>query len=304
MTTLELPIPSQIVDDACMAQAMDTLKPTEDAAGLRVGHGLVEVQQVRGRSVVVRDRATSPLKLLCPMHGGGAAWVYAGTFGGGLVAGDAIELDLRVGDGAVGVLTTQAAGKVFHRQGQVGCEQTLRASVGAGGLLVIGPDPVTCFADARYEQHQTIDLHPDASLVLVDWMTSGRAAMGERWAMDRYISRNDIRVAGKLVIRDAVRLDAGDATLGGALVTGGYHCLATVILAGPGFEEVAEGWERTIARAPLEKRPAVLASVSRLPDGMLLRLAGQRTQDIAARLHEELAFLSPRLGRGLWERKW
>ena len=51
---------------------------------------------------------------------------------------------------------------------------------------------MVCFAGADFAQTQRYDLHADASLVLVDWMTSGRHASGERWAFSRYESRFDI----------------------------------------------------------------------------------------------------------------
>ena len=47
----------------------------------------------------------------------------------------------------------------------------------------------------------------DASLVLVDWMTSGRHAAGERWAFSRYESRLDIRRGSQRIFFDALVLE-------------------------------------------------------------------------------------------------
>ena len=72
----------------------------------------------------------------------------------------------------------------------------------ADALLAVVPDPIVCFADADFTQTQRYDLHPDASLVMVDWITSGRHASGERWAFSRYESRFE---------SDAARPDFFDA---------------------------------------------------------------------------------------------
>jgi hypothetical protein len=97
------------------------------------------------------------------------------TFGGGLVDGDAIDVDLRVEAGAT-LVFTQATAKAFRGSSR----QTIRAEV--HGTLVFLPDPVACFAGSRYRQRVDITLHGEGSAVTLDGFTSGRAAFGDRWA--------------------------------------------------------------------------------------------------------------------------
>ena len=52
---------------------------------------------VRGVTVLTRASATSPLKLLNPRNAGASAWVYAATYGGGLVGGDSLSMRVEVG---------------------------------------------------------------------------------------------------------------------------------------------------------------------------------------------------------------
>ena len=42
---------------------------------------------------------------------------------------------------------------------------------------------------------------------MVDWMTSGRHAVGERWAFSRYESRFDIRRGSQRMFFDALVLE-------------------------------------------------------------------------------------------------
>ena len=58
----------------------------------RPGTGFLDVARVERRSVVRRAFATSPLRLLTPKNHGSAAWVYASSYGGGLLGGDQADV--------------------------------------------------------------------------------------------------------------------------------------------------------------------------------------------------------------------
>ena len=271
-----------------------------DAPPVIAGAGELGVTRVGATSVVCRARATSPLKLLTPRNHGRAAWVFTSTYGGGLVDGDAVTLDVEVEAGASAFVSTQASTKVYRSTR--GVSTLLRARVAEGGLLVLLPDPVVCFAQSTYQQAQYFDLAADASLVCLDWMTSGRRAHGERWAFDRYRTRLAIRVDGRSVCYDAVTLAAEDQPL--AERFGRFDVLATLAIAGPTFRDVSE---RLIARAaarPVERGADTVMAVSPLADGALIRLAGRSVEDVGRTLRDCLDFLPSVLGDDPWTRKW
>src|SRR5688572_11864789 len=151
-------------------------------------------------TVLTRAFATSPVKVIATRGRGSTCWVYAATFGGGLVGGDDIQLRADVAAGARALLTTQASTKVYRSSRQ--SRQSLDVAVAADALLVVVPDPIVCFADANFVQTQRYDLHDRSTLVMVDWMTSGRHAAGERWAFSRYESRIDIRRGAQRIFFD------------------------------------------------------------------------------------------------------
>ena len=149
------------------------------------GRGRLAVVRGRdGRSAVTRAYTTSPLRLLMPKNHGSAAWIYTSSYGGGLVDGDRIVLEVDVGPGAAAFLSTQASTKVYRSPRGTGSE--LHARVSADGLFAVIPDPAVCFAAARYGQIQSFDLSARSGLVLVDWVSSGRHVSGERWAFHEY----------------------------------------------------------------------------------------------------------------------
>lgn len=276
-------------------------EPDVDSGTASAAH--LEVRFVGERSVTTRSHATAPLKLLTPRRRGGAAWIYLSTFGGGLVAGDRVQLYADIHPGAVAVLTTQAATKVFHQQAGQGAEQSLQATVAPGATLVVAPDPLTCFADAAYEQRQTFDLVGDASLVLLDWVTCGRAARGERWTFDRYDSRNRIRQDGQEIVFDRLRLDAALHPPADAFAAGPFDVLATLYLVGPRAQAGVQETASWIAGLNDDEPGRLQASFSPHTWGGVLRVMGVRTQRVSTVLRQRLDFLETLLGMGVWSRR-
>ncbi|MEM1109969.1 MAG: urease accessory protein UreD [Planctomycetota bacterium] len=279
---------------------LDARSEAEHAPGV----GALTFEYVAGQTAVTRCRANAPLKLLTPARRGDAAWVYANTFGGGLVAGDRIDLEVEAGPNTTAVLTTQASTKVFHQQDGFGAEQHLNAAVGEDAKLLVLPDPLTCFADAVYRQTQRFALAPSASLVLLDWFTAGRVASGERWDFAEYRSLNVVAIDGREVIFDQTRINAQTLSSLGPLCVGNYDVLANVFLVGPAVREAVESFRGWIADQSIRNGAGYTVGFSPADWGGVLRIAGRDTQTLTALLQERLYFTHPWLGGSVWDRKW
>jgi urease accessory protein len=261
------------------------------------GSGSLQFSKVRGITVLTRAIAASPLRLLHPKNAGSASWVYAATYGGGLLGGDAIALDAVLGDGARALISTQASTKVYRAD--AAASQHLRVRAGDDSLLVLWPDPVTPFACARYTQQQHLDLAPAATLVAIDWMTAGRLSAGERWQFASYSSTTWVRRGGRLVLHDATRLDPQDGDVSRRM--GRFNCIAWAVAIGPAVRAAATRLAGSLAGAPVPKRADVLLSAAPLEDdGVLLRVAGTSTQQVGAVLKQHLNFVPSLLGDDPW----
>jgi urease accessory protein len=275
--------------------------PAAPASAATAGTAAVDVVRGPRRSVVTRAFAASPLRLLTPRNHGDAAWVYSSTFGGGLVDGDDLRLDVRVACGATMLLATQAATKVYRSIR--GTSAALRAIVGPGALLAVIPDPVICFAGAIYRQDQRIDLHHEAALVYLDWCSSGRHASGERWQFDRYESRLEIRRGGRTAAIDAIALAPGHGDLAARM--GRVDVLAVIAIAGERLRGPAGDVLRAVSALPVEKQARLIAGASEIRGGgCLVRLAGTSVEEVARAVRAYLAFLPALLGDDPWARKW
>lgn len=258
---------------------------------------------VAGKSTLVSATATSPLKLLAPIPRGSSVWAFLGSLGGGHVAGDRTRLDVRVGRGARCYVGTQAATKIYRNPRSLPSTHTMRAEIGPAGLLVHLPDPVQPFLGSEYTQRQSFHLEPTAGLVLVDWLGAGRAACGERWAFTRLQSRNEIWVDGERTFLDSLLLDRDDG-LDASARFGRYNALALLALVGSPLLDASAALLAEVARTPVTRRASCVASASPIRGGALLRIAGERVEDVGHELRRHLSFLGGWLGDDPWSRKW
>jgi urease accessory protein len=181
------------------------------------------------------------------------------------------------------------------------------------GALFLLPDPVTCFRSASYTQIQTFHLSDHASLVVLDWVTSGRKSLGEKWVFSRYYSANEIWVGGKRAAKDATlledtELDVGplpQRTLSDKLSP--YSCYATVILYGPlvlkAICEITARYEAIVVFKT--HSPATLIwSLSLIAEGKgcVVRIAGEETEVVRVWLGDMLQRLQDLIGVDVFRR--
>lgn len=259
---------------------------------------------VNGQSAVTSAWASSPLKLLVPQPRGESVYAYLSSFGGGLVAGDETKLDIRLAAGTRAFISTQASTKIFRNPHCRPCGHKLNAALGEDSLLVLAPDPIQPFAGSSYAQRQEFHLEPSASLVLVDWFTSGRTARGERWAFNRFQSRNDIFLGDERVVVDSLLLDPAEDAPGDSHRMGRFNCLALVVLIGPALGEASARLLADVAQQSVTRRAPLVCSASAIREGALLRIAGEQVEIVGREIHRHLGFLPELLGDDPFARKW
>ncbi|RDA82635.1 hypothetical protein CP532_0926 [Ophiocordyceps camponoti-leonardi (nom. inval.)] len=170
-----------------------------------------------------------PLKLISPSSPSAAqksVLVFLLSYGGGLVAGDAVNLSIHVRAGASLSLVTQGHTKIFKCPSpDVVTSQSIRVRMDQDSAVCLLPDPVQPFEDSVYSQTQVFELEKRCSLCLLDWVTAGRTARGEKWSFVKWTGRNEVWLRGaapRLLVRDTIILSADgsravDQSLGEAM---------------------------------------------------------------------------------------
>lgn len=125
--------------------------------------------------------------------------IYLLTYGGGLVAGDSINLTIQLAPTTRLILLTQGSTKIFKSpSGSTISNQNLIVDLEPGSALCYLPDPVQPFEgsyfvqEQRYNVIEPADGGTTASLCVLDWVSQGRAARGENWRIWKYGSRNEV----------------------------------------------------------------------------------------------------------------
>ncbi|KAF2398809.1 urease accessory protein UreD [Trichodelitschia bisporula] len=206
-----------------------------------------------------------PLKLIAPdpstlRTDAGAHLVHTVfllTYGGGLVAGDTIDLRIKLSHPSRLVLLTQGSTKIFKTPTRsLVSGQRLVVDFEPGAALCYLPDPVQPYADSVFEQTQVYNVPgPDSSLCVCDWVSEGRTARGEKWSFYKYTSKNEVWLVPeegdrKLILRDNVLLDdSGNvAPIAGRIDNLGVF--GTLILVGPLFKALGEYFVDEFKRLP------------------------------------------------------
>lgn len=203
-----------------------------------------------------------PLKLISPSP---TSWqksvlVFLLTYGGGLVGGDQVHLQVVVQSQAKLSMVTQGHTKIFKSPSRdVITRQTLSVTVEAGSSMCLLPDPVQPFRESVYEQSQIFTLGEGASICLLDWVSQGRLARGENWDFGLWRGRNEVwstataSEKARLLLRDSVIL-AGDTPQKTQMpLKEKMHRLGlfgTLILRGPLVEKLASFFLAEFATLP------------------------------------------------------
>jgi urease accessory protein len=227
----------------------------------KAGHGSIELAILPPDTPVLRNVAYQyPLKLVAPdpllLPQRTAALdaprlihtVFLLTYGGGIVAGDSIDLAVKLEGGTRLVLLTQGSTKIFKTlDPKIVSRQHMKVNLAAGSALIYLPDPVQPFAQTAFTQSQIYHLENEGgSLCACDWVTSGRSARGENWDIYEYKSRNEVWAvdgAGKkrLLLRDNLILDKhGRTGMELSQRMDGYSVFGTLIIRGPVFSTLSQ----------------------------------------------------------------
>lgn len=176
---------------------------------------------------------SAPLRLLLPdPEPDEASIACLLNTGGGLAGGDKLRVALRLDAGTRLTVATAAAEKVYRSLGPA-TRIGVSLDVAAGAALEWIPQETILFDGAMLERRTEIAMAADARLLAVESLVFGRAAGGE--VITRLALRDawQVRLDGRLLWADALRLPNALA-LKDPLRFGGAGACATLLCAGPG----------------------------------------------------------------------
>jgi urease accessory protein len=247
------------------------------------------------------------MRVLFPVpEAGDASLAVLVTTSGGLVAGDAIRIAIRLDPGAVAHVTASAAEKIYRSTGAT-TEIAQDLSVANAAWLEYLPPETILFDGARLRRHTTVALAPGAGFLGGGILVFGRRARGECFTHGLLHDEWQVTRDGRLSWGDALHLDGEiAATMADPACFDGAASCATLVLAPPsddprGFVADARAIQQQSLSANLRAGVTAVGGlvVARwlAADPLPLRRA---FADLACHFRQAAIGLPPRLPR-LWQ---
>jgi len=205
---------------------------------------------------LLRDRHDGPLRVLASLYPEGSAVCHNVLVHppGGLVGGDALEIDAELAHGSHALITTPGATRFYRSTGATATQQ-LRARLADGARLEWLPLETIAYSGCIGANQMRFALAPGAEMIGWDILALGLPASGQAFERGRFLQH--IELPGRWLERGAI--DAADQRLlDSPLGWAGQRVMATL-------------WFAAGAALPAARRERLLDAARALIDADALR---------------------------------
>lgn len=221
-----------------------------------------------GRSVA-RFAHEGPLRILQSMHPEGGAVCHNVLVHppGGLVGGDHLRVEVHVGAGSHGLVTTPGASRFYRSEGEAAVQDVaIRAE--AGARLEWLPLEALCYSGCRAENRLVMDLAPGAELLGWDIAALGLPHAGQPFAHGSL--QQHLELGGAWLERGLIAAEDA-ALLDGPLGLAGHRCLASLFLAaGAPLERTRREALLDAAREVVQAHPLAASAGATAPNAQVI----------------------------------
>ena len=246
------------------------------------GHLRLSAERIGDRTRLTELECRAPLQLMRCHYLDAAlpdmAYATILSPSGGVLQGDRLQIAVRVGAAARLHLNTPSAMRLYRTPAER-AEQSVTLTVDGDGYLEYLPDPAIPFAGSDFTSRTLARVADDATLIVAEAVTGGRAACGEVHKFTSYQSVVEIaRLDGPILSLDVTTLDPSQALAAPGRL-GAYVATGTLYVIRSGFD--ADGLRDAVTRANV---PGTLAGASSLPSGLgaWLKVLGPDGPSVAA----------------------
>lgn len=265
-------------------------------ADSRVGHLQATLrlafEQSAGGTFLSASQQEPPLRVVraFPLEDG-AALVHLHNVSGGLLGGDSINLEMRLGRGTRAQVTTTGATRLYRPRAEAPVtSQTNKVIVAEDALLEYVPDAIIPFACARFRQRTTIELAAGAGLFWWEVLAPGREAYGELFAYHSVELAMEVLALNRPILCERVRLEPKTYALESLARLGPYRYWTTFCICRVGPETAfwLEAEQRLRAVTWELNRPgeALWGVSALLAHGLVVRCVAREGHSILSGLRE------------------
>ncbi len=245
-------------------------------------------------------RHWGPLRVQRPFYPGadGACHLYLLHPPGGMVTGDSLEVDVRLTDGAAGLLTTPSAGKIYRGNNTLASQrQQVAVKVAGNSVVEWLPLETIVFDGARGELCLRVDLENSSQCALWDIVCLGRPASGETFTNGYLNQRVEVWRDGVPLYVEMNRFQGGGDMLGGRWGMAGHVVAGTFLVSTQPDDGVIASLRDLLDS---QRGPGELLALSPLGGLLAIRYLG----DSAERCRQYFAAAWQYLKPLLWRREF
>ncbi|MBK7951304.1 MAG: urease accessory protein UreD [Deltaproteobacteria bacterium] len=213
-------------------------------------------------------RQESPIRFLHPdVEPGEVRTSVIANTAGGVVGGDRLACSVMARDEARILVTGQAAEKIYRSAGEV-AELDFAFTSRGGAVLEVLPQGTILFEGSKLDRRTVLETAEGGVLLYGELLHFGRVAMGEPYRTGRLNDRTEIRVDGRLVLVDVLRLAEDTASaMASRAGLAGARCAGVAYLVHPDAARFVGGVREALE---LEATRAVRASAGCFDAGPLV----------------------------------
>ncbi|MCJ8332167.1 MAG: urease accessory protein UreD [Lentisphaeria bacterium] len=167
----------------------------------------IKVDFVRGKSRLTESLNITPLKIFNPKTSNDWCHITLSNYGGGVVEGDVLDIAMDCTENAKLYVDTQAFTRVYKNDQFPLSQQRIIGRAEANSFVMIAPDPIIPHEKSSFKQSQEWTIEKSSSLLVIDWLGSGRSNMNEEFKYTEFQSEFIVHRDGKKIIVDRIKLN-------------------------------------------------------------------------------------------------
>lgn len=254
----------------------------------------IEIASIDGTSNVVALRNRQPIKILTPKTHNNTCHIVATNYGGGMVQGDNITIDMKLGANTKTLLSSQANARAYKTENSKKCHYTLQAKLTQNTHLIQLNDPIVLQAQSNLIQENHFELDSSSVLVFLDWISSGRIYHGESFQFENFSSHTKIEIDKTPIAIDRFKITPSITDCESPACFHNHTTFVNLFIAGDENDEIVKQLETKILQLTScydpkfsEQSPSIVLSGDRINEKLfILRISGQEVSLIRPFIEE------------------
>jgi len=281
------------INSAALASLRPYGSAVQDGDGADDWHAQLrlDLELRAGATKLARSLHEGPLRVqraFYPEGKDGPCHLYVLHPPGGVVSGDRLLVDVRLGAGCEALLTAPGATKLYRARADNDATLVQRFTVGEGARVEWLPPETIAYDGTSARVSTEIELAETGTYVGWEILCLGRPAAGERLTRGALRTTLALRRLGKLTYFERGQYRGGDALLTAPWGLSGHAVLATMIVASPA---ATESWVETLRERVQSE--AGLFAVTLVSGVLIARFLGDSTREARQLFEQAYAVLRP-----------